>query len=134
MAQAVRPKGFVVTAGYGECGPGYIPTERPWKENDTNLTDWCWVGSGLRREDEEGDWGGLLKAWPKNRTNRDTERLTDASGWCHQHYNRYAFGDGEDPLSYWSYLSLVKHPFRQKAAGTVSSISFRVQPQRPLAD
>ena len=46
MAQAVRPKGFVVTAGYGECGPGYIPTELAWKENDGNLADWCWVDPG----------------------------------------------------------------------------------------
>ncbi|HJZ93559.1 MAG TPA: hypothetical protein VKE40_21965 [Gemmataceae bacterium] len=46
MAQAARPKGFVVTAGYGECGPGYIPTEKAWAENDSNLTDWCWVDPG----------------------------------------------------------------------------------------
>jgi hypothetical protein len=45
-AQTVRPKGFVVTAGYGECGPGYIPTELAWKEGDGNLTDWCWVDPG----------------------------------------------------------------------------------------
>ncbi len=45
-AQAVRPKGFVVTAGYGESGPGYIPTEKAWKENDGNLSDWCWVDPG----------------------------------------------------------------------------------------
>jgi hypothetical protein len=46
VAQTVRPKGFIVTAGYGECGPGYIPTEQAWKENDANLTDWCWVDLG----------------------------------------------------------------------------------------
>jgi hypothetical protein len=46
FAQATRPKGFVVTAGYGECGPGYIPTEQAWKENDSNLADWCWVDPG----------------------------------------------------------------------------------------
>jgi hypothetical protein len=46
MAQAVRPKGFVVTAGYGECGPGYIPTETAWRESDGNLADWCWVDPG----------------------------------------------------------------------------------------
>jgi hypothetical protein len=45
-AQAARPKGFVVTAGYGDCGPGYIPTEQAWKENDSNLADWCWVDPG----------------------------------------------------------------------------------------
>ncbi|HEY1192440.1 MAG TPA: hypothetical protein VGE74_32755, partial [Gemmata sp.] len=42
-AQEARPKGFVLVAGYGECGPGYIPIERAWKENDSNLSDWCWV-------------------------------------------------------------------------------------------
>lgn len=43
MAQKARPDGFVVTAGYGECGPGYIPIERAWSEKDGNLHDWCWV-------------------------------------------------------------------------------------------
>lgn len=41
LAQKQRP--FVLVAGYGECGPGYIPIERAWKENDGNLSDWCWV-------------------------------------------------------------------------------------------
>jgi hypothetical protein len=50
LAQAARPKEFVVTAGYGECGPGYIPTELAWKENDTNLTDWCWVDPGCEEK------------------------------------------------------------------------------------
>jgi len=50
MAQAARPKGFVVTAGYGECGPGYIPTEKAWKENDGNLADWCWVDPGCEEK------------------------------------------------------------------------------------
>jgi hypothetical protein len=53
MAQAVRPKGFVVTAGYGECGPGYIPTEQAWKESDTNLNDWCWVDPGCEAKMRE---------------------------------------------------------------------------------
>lgn len=45
-AQKQRPDSFVVVAGYGECGPGYIPIERAWKENDGNLSDWCWVNPG----------------------------------------------------------------------------------------
>src|SRR5262245_61671821 len=45
-AQQLRPDTFVVVAGYGECGPGYIPIERAWKENDGNLSDWCWVNPG----------------------------------------------------------------------------------------
>jgi len=45
-AQRARPNDFVVVAGYGECGPGYIPVERAWAENDGNLSDWCWVARG----------------------------------------------------------------------------------------
>lgn len=45
-AQKLRPDSFVLVAGYGECGPGYIPIERAWKENDGNLSDWCWVNPG----------------------------------------------------------------------------------------
>jgi hypothetical protein len=48
-AQAVRPKDFVLVSGYGECGPGYIPIERAWKEQDSNLHDWCWVDPGSER-------------------------------------------------------------------------------------
>jgi hypothetical protein len=48
-AQKLRPDSFVVVAGYGECGPGYIPVERAWKENDGNLADWCWVNPGSEK-------------------------------------------------------------------------------------
>jgi hypothetical protein len=46
LAQKLRPDSFVIVAGYGECAPGYIPTEQAWAEGDTNLRDWCWVGPG----------------------------------------------------------------------------------------
>jgi len=46
MAQKLRPDSFVMTLGYGECAPGYVPIERAFKEGDTNLKDWCWVGPG----------------------------------------------------------------------------------------
>jgi hypothetical protein len=48
-AQQVRPGSFVLVAGYGECGPGYIPIERAWAENDGNLSDWCWVEKGSEK-------------------------------------------------------------------------------------
>jgi hypothetical protein len=48
-AQRLRPDSFVVTMGYGECAPGYIPVERGWAENDGNLNDWCWVAPGVER-------------------------------------------------------------------------------------
>jgi hypothetical protein len=46
-AQQLRPDDFVVTLGYGECAPGYIPIERAWEEDDQNLRDWCWVAPGM---------------------------------------------------------------------------------------
>jgi hypothetical protein len=55
-AQALRPDSFVMVAGYGECGPGYIPIERAWKERDGNLSDWCWVA-----ESSEAQMSDALK-------------------------------------------------------------------------
>lgn len=49
LAQAERPDSFVTTVGYGECGPGYIPTEKAVEEGDTNLRDWCWVAPGAEQ-------------------------------------------------------------------------------------
>lgn len=48
-AQKTRPDDFVLVAGYGECGPGYIPIERAWKENDGNLSDWSWINPGSEK-------------------------------------------------------------------------------------
>jgi hypothetical protein len=52
-AQSARADSFVVTLGYGECGPGYIPTEKHWQENDGNLGDWCWVDPGAEERMQE---------------------------------------------------------------------------------
>ncbi len=46
QAQALRREDLVIAAGYGECGPGYIPTDQAVREQDANLGDWCWVGPG----------------------------------------------------------------------------------------
>jgi hypothetical protein len=46
LAQKLRPDAFVVVLGYGECAPGYIPTEQAVRENDSNLSDWNWVAPG----------------------------------------------------------------------------------------
>jgi hypothetical protein len=45
-AQRMRPDTFVLVLGYGECAPGYIPTERHIQEGDANLSDWNWVAPG----------------------------------------------------------------------------------------
>jgi hypothetical protein len=48
-AQQARPDVFVMTLGYGECAPGYIPTEQHFREHDSNLRDWCWVAPGCEK-------------------------------------------------------------------------------------
>ena len=48
-AQKMRPDSFVMVAGYGEGGTGYVPTEKHWEEKDSNLGDWCWVHPGAEK-------------------------------------------------------------------------------------
>lgn len=61
LAQKQRPGGFVLVAGYGECGPGYIPVERAWAENDGNLADWCWVEPGSEKRMADAIGAALTK-------------------------------------------------------------------------
>jgi hypothetical protein len=49
LAQRLRPDSFVLTVGYGECAPGYVPTDQAVREGDGNLTDWCWVTPGAEK-------------------------------------------------------------------------------------
>jgi hypothetical protein len=44
MAQQMRSDAFVVSIGYGECWPGYIPTESAFKDNFHDK--WLWVAPG----------------------------------------------------------------------------------------
>lgn len=44
MAQEMRPDSFVMSIGYGECWPGYIPTKQAFEENFNH--GWRWVGRG----------------------------------------------------------------------------------------
>jgi hypothetical protein len=45
-AQRLRPDQFIVTLGYGECGPGYIPTEAARAEGYVEEHGYCWVAAG----------------------------------------------------------------------------------------
>ena len=42
LAQSVRPDSFVVSVGYGECWPGYIPTQAAFDDGFNH--DWRWCG------------------------------------------------------------------------------------------
>ena len=44
MAQKMRSDSFVVSAGYGECWPGYIPTAAAFKDHFEDK--WLWVPPG----------------------------------------------------------------------------------------
>lgn len=44
MAQRMRPDSFVLSIGYGECWPGYIPTESAFQDGFRD--QWLWVAPG----------------------------------------------------------------------------------------
>ncbi|HAY83207.1 MAG TPA: hypothetical protein DCY79_25655 [Planctomycetaceae bacterium] len=44
MAQQMRPDSFVMSIGYGECWPGYIPTQSAFQDNFHD--SWLWVDRG----------------------------------------------------------------------------------------
>jgi hypothetical protein len=46
LAQRMRSDDFILVAGYGEAGTGYIPTEDQIQRHDPNLSDWWWVAPG----------------------------------------------------------------------------------------
>ena len=49
-AQRLRPDQFIVVAGYGECGPGYIPTESARAEGYVEEHGYCWVAAGAEEK------------------------------------------------------------------------------------
>ncbi len=49
-AQRRRPDQVVVVAGYGECGPGYIPTEAARAEGYVEEHGYCWVAAGAEEK------------------------------------------------------------------------------------
>ena len=48
MAQQLQPDKFVLSIGFGECWPGYIPTRRAFEENFGH--SWRWVAPGSDRQ------------------------------------------------------------------------------------
>ena len=47
MAQEMRPNSFVVSIGYGECWPGYVPTRDAF--GDGFGDNWLWVAPGSQK-------------------------------------------------------------------------------------
>ncbi|WP_417848611.1 hypothetical protein [Thalassoglobus sp.] len=48
MAQQMRPDSFVLSIGYGECWPGYVPTNSAFADNFQDK--WLWVGPGSENQ------------------------------------------------------------------------------------
>jgi len=49
-AQRCRPDQVIVVAGYGECGPGYIPTEAARAEGYVEEHGYTWVAAGAEEK------------------------------------------------------------------------------------
>jgi len=49
-AQKLRPDQMILVAGYGECAPGYIPTEAARAEGYVEEHGYCWVAAGAEEE------------------------------------------------------------------------------------
>jgi hypothetical protein len=45
-AREMRPDQMIMTAGYSECAPGYIPSESASLEGFNDAHSWCWVSPG----------------------------------------------------------------------------------------
>ena len=46
LAQQLRPDSVVMSIGYGECAPGYIPSEQAFREG---FSGYCWVAPGAEK-------------------------------------------------------------------------------------
>lgn len=49
-AQQMDREAMVVTAGYGECAPGYFPTAKTRAEGFVEEHGYCWVAAGAEKE------------------------------------------------------------------------------------
>jgi hypothetical protein len=49
LAQKLRPDSFVIAVGYGECAPGYIPTDAAFAEGYREEHGYCWVRPGAEK-------------------------------------------------------------------------------------
>lgn len=49
-AQKARPDQMILALGYGECGPGYIPTEAARAEGYVEEHGYCWVAAGAEEK------------------------------------------------------------------------------------
>lgn len=62
MAQRIRPDSFVMALGFGECAPGYIPTDVAFREGYREEHGYCWVRPGAEKVIKEA----LRKALEKD--------------------------------------------------------------------
>ncbi len=52
LAQQLRPDSFVMAIGYGECWPGYLPTESAFRDGFD--AQWLWVAPGAESRIDAG--------------------------------------------------------------------------------
>src|SRR5262249_14776507 len=49
LAQRLRGDTFVMAIGYGQCAPGYMPTDDAEREGYVESKGWSWVARGSER-------------------------------------------------------------------------------------
>jgi hypothetical protein len=49
LAQKLRPDSFVMAVGFGECAPGYLPTDAAFAEGFREEHGYCWVRPGAEK-------------------------------------------------------------------------------------
>ncbi len=59
-AQRLRPESFVLTLGYGDYGPVYIPTDAAFSEGGYEVGDWSFVAEGVEKSLMEALRQGLI--------------------------------------------------------------------------
>jgi len=77
-AQTLRPDDFIVTVGYGECGPGYIPTDRARAEGYVEEHGWCGIAPGVENAMREAVRSVLTG--PSSTRTEGREKLPDRGG------------------------------------------------------
>ena len=61
LAQRLRSESFVMAIGFGECAPGYIPTDQDFREGYREEHGYCWVAPGAEKIIEEALRKALAK-------------------------------------------------------------------------
>ena len=79
MAQQLRPDSFVMSIGYGECWPGYIPTEAAFQ--DGFHEGWQWVARGSEQRIRSRHWNACCRRSDRSRRRSRSNTADAVAAW-----------------------------------------------------